>query len=830
MNIEKSLTYALDNNLNVILKGLHGTGKTSIVKQCFESRKLRYKYFSASTMDPWVDFIGVPKEKIDSNGNSTLELIRPREFQNDEVEAIFFDEFNRCISGNTEIALASGEMVPVKDLVGRSHFYVYAYDSMSSKIRIAKGHSARVTKKDEQTIRLSFDNGRSLVCTLDHPILMRDGTFKDASSIRVGESLMPLVRRDAPKNDSIPEYEQILQPGSGWCYTHRLADDYNLRHGIYSSSQGNTRHHIDLDKNNNSPENLVRMPWDKHLELHRSLSNEFSAMGGRAAHEKHPDLYNRTIGNLNVRKLAQENSKKSRQSTTYKQIRSDLSKRINGTPERRKEQAEYCRDGWKNGQFNNFDQKEAHTKRTKTIALNFALLILSKGIELSEKSYERERSYLKGSGNSPANVTKLNEIFGSFEVFKELVVANNHKVIAIEICEREDVYDITVDEYHNFAISSGIFVHNSHKKVRNGVMELLQFKSINGKKFNNLKVIWAAINPDDDTSVTYDVEKIDPAQLDRFQLHIDVPYKPSETWFDQTFGEAGILAIEWWNTQIETIKLLISPRRLEYAVRAFQTNGDLKDVLPSNKVSITSFTDYLSKGLPSNTLDKLLNVSKEEVQKFFSDHNNLNRVLTTISQNKKYADAFEGFIPLEQLLKGMTKKNKPSPALVKSVLDRIKDQPDTMKSILANKDAYSLSFRKKVNTIVTAVPAADVTQIKHSSDLQGKRMVVCLSGYFNYRRTTIKRVFQSVGIEVKTTVSSKVTHLFCGSSYNGTKRNQATTLSIPILDYNPACDFINIIMDPKFTAAKSTPIQTTFVFPTSVAPPNSDLVSIGTVG
>lgn len=28
-------------------------------------------------------------------------------------------------------------------------------------------------------------------------------------------------------------------------------------------------------------------------------------------------------------------------------------------------------------------------------------------------------------------------------------------------------------------------------------MELIQFKSINGKKFNNLKVIWAAINPDD---------------------------------------------------------------------------------------------------------------------------------------------------------------------------------------------------------------------------------------------------------------------------------------------------------------------------------------------
>ncbi|MGC8645536.1 MAG: DNA gyrase subunit A [Thermoplasmata archaeon] len=38
----------------------------------------------------------------------------------------------------------------------------------------------------------------------------------------------------------------------------------------------------------------------------------------------------------------------------------------------------------------------------------------------------------------------------------------NHKVISVEaLSEREDVYDITVDEYHNFLLSAGVFVHNS---------------------------------------------------------------------------------------------------------------------------------------------------------------------------------------------------------------------------------------------------------------------------------------------------------------------------------------------------------------------------------
>lgn len=38
----------------------------------------------------------------------------------------------------------------------------------------------------------------------------------------------------------------------------------------------------------------------------------------------------------------------------------------------------------------------------------------------------------------------------------------NHKVVSVEFLDAtEDVYDITVEQYHNFALSSGVFVHNS---------------------------------------------------------------------------------------------------------------------------------------------------------------------------------------------------------------------------------------------------------------------------------------------------------------------------------------------------------------------------------
>jgi len=50
---------------------------------------------------------------------------------------------------------------------------------------------------------------------------------------------------------------------------------------------------------------------------------------------------------------------------------------------------------------------------------------------------------------------------------KEAVLNYNHRIVSVEcIVERMDVYDIEVPETHNFALASGVFVHNSAKQGR----------------------------------------------------------------------------------------------------------------------------------------------------------------------------------------------------------------------------------------------------------------------------------------------------------------------------------------------------------------------------
>jgi DNA gyrase subunit B len=72
---------------------------------------------------------------------------------------------------------------------------------------------------------------------------------------------------------------------------------------------------------------------------------------------------------------------------------------------------------------------------------------------------------------------------GDYTRLREAAAQVNHAVMSVEpLAETADVYDLTVDGYHNFALEAGVFVHNSARMAR--VSEYQALLPLRGKILN----------------------------------------------------------------------------------------------------------------------------------------------------------------------------------------------------------------------------------------------------------------------------------------------------------------------------------------------------------
>lgn len=189
-----------------------------------------------------------------------------------------------------------------------------------------------------------------------------------------------------------------------------------------------------------------------------------------------------------------------------------------------------------------------------------------------------------------------------------------------------DEYDVIIlDEYNR-----------APKKVKNALMELIQFRSINGRKYDRIKSIFAMVNPDDDTDLKYDVEPMDPAQLDRFHHIVDVKFDLDPDYLTSKFGpEISAFAQSWWNNlDAKTHRLKVSPRRLDYALEIYTTCQEdgmnevetlnlLKSALPV-EVNPKSLVDDIHVGSFKSRRERVMESGTEdEKREFFHNQNHL---------------------------------------------------------------------------------------------------------------------------------------------------------------------------------------------------------------
>ena len=350
-----------------------------------------------------------------------------------------------CMSGDTEIPMLDGTIKTMKQLSEEfptkdTNFYVYSYDNESKSIKIGNAHSVRKTKS-EKTYKIVFDDGSFEKATDSHLFMMRDGTYKMVKDLQIGESIMPFYQKRFFKQ----RYRFVYNFSNGWMSEHRLVVEQFDR----KIEDNEIVHHKDFNKENNLPNNLLIMDASEHKSFHCKINNEqLWSTENREIHlEKlRNGIKNRTSYHWNGERSGEKNPFYGKShSDEWIESRTELLKsyhksgRINFKNE-------------KNPNYNsniNFDVIFQNCKQQFINTSNIRKYIVCKDLNVDQGLVMNR---IKNSG------------FTNWNLFKKHVKETlNHKIIDIIEQPIEDVFDMTVDTYHNFA-TTNCFVHNCMEK------------------------------------------------------------------------------------------------------------------------------------------------------------------------------------------------------------------------------------------------------------------------------------------------------------------------------------------------------------------------------
>lgn len=300
-----------------------------------------------------------------------LEAVQPGLSTRESIEQ------STCFTGDTIIHTLGGDFTAA-DLFNRevTEFKVFSV-AEGDQLRMGSATNLRKTRSNAPVYRVSFDTGESIKLTLDHLMMMRDGSFRAVRDVQVGDSVMPFNYRYTQDGYRViwSGVSKSRVRACRWAYEQVHGEIVHLPYHI---------HHKDFNESNDDPSNLQKMTNTEHARIHCSKNGPPSRQPG--ASEK---LSAAAIGNK------RGSGPKPGTSAAMKGKQHALGCRGNRTPRTPK-------------------QIEASRKNIK-----FAIIAAA-----------AKKKGLK-----------------------------NHKVVSIDYVGKEDVYDLSVAVYHNFA-ASGVFIHN----------------------------------------------------------------------------------------------------------------------------------------------------------------------------------------------------------------------------------------------------------------------------------------------------------------------------------------------------------------------------------
>lgn len=332
-----------------------------------------------------------------------------------------------CLSGDTEVQCYGGNK-QIKDIkVGD---IVYSYNIERKCIELKPVVWSGLTKRSARVVKVTMDNGQEVICTPNHPFAVRtmrhnyskkvNGFYPEVVSYTPAVMLKP---GDRIKSNYFFMDEHVGRMSSsiyGENRRRQLVQDIHAEYVFGLKPEGYVVHHKNENKNDNSFENLEYMSGKEHRIHHM----------------------NETISSYQFK----SDDVKGENNPFYGKHHSEESNAKNRLAHIGQSIERFLPTGEHVGHFDCADdaEKAGFTRNLVVLACRG-----ERTVEQGQHFYHKSYWYYT-------------------EDCREKMEPN-HKVVSVEYLDEEiDVYDITVEDNHNFFVGgdNGMLVHNCSRQVK----------------------------------------------------------------------------------------------------------------------------------------------------------------------------------------------------------------------------------------------------------------------------------------------------------------------------------------------------------------------------
>jgi hypothetical protein len=421
-----------------------------------------------------------------------------------------------CLDLDTKIPLLDGRTLTLTELIeefneGKEN-WAYSCNPETGEVVPGVINWAGITRKNTEVIKLTFDNGRELICTPDHKIPVFGRGFVEAKDLTPSDSLIAFNTQMAPIAGGGNDYQQVWDHSTkSWKWTHRVVGEFfrsRNKHQEFTYLEENIGkpktviHHRDSNRYNNDPRNLTYMDKADHILFHASqkkdfwenMSNEYRAeMTGKISntlkhHWQNMSEQERLSALWNIRSAQKKavwmRANDPDTAARYKKNASEARKKyIQNNPDFSDQLLVNLenRVKIKNQELVlTFDMlqivadkvKSGVTNKNQVIELcdnDRKLLELVKLNNSDSLDYKNAHCKIDFTKFGYSKLDRLLALHGykNWKTFVKEIANFNHRIVKIEKVSNRDTGTITIDgterwhNYHTFAIESGIFVKNS---------------------------------------------------------------------------------------------------------------------------------------------------------------------------------------------------------------------------------------------------------------------------------------------------------------------------------------------------------------------------------